>query len=159
MMWRLGKRLRQNHALEHATIAILQQRNPAVRIIARSTSRGFRLYGTPHADEVRSAADEALRRLGDGEKHLAIAQRCGTTVAVGVLVGTLGLWLNEFLRSPRHKLMLGVATSLAIGVSAQPLGLLAQRHITTEAELDGLRVRDVRGRVVGKQNWLEVRTT
>ena len=55
--------------------------------------------------------------------------------------------------------MLGVATSLAIGVSAQPLGLLAQRHITTEAELDGLRVRDVRGRVVGKQNWLEVRTS
>ncbi|MFI5270194.1 MAG: DUF6391 domain-containing protein, partial [Chloroflexota bacterium] len=45
-----GKRLRQNHALEHATMAILQQRDPRARIIARSTSRGFKLYGTAHAD-------------------------------------------------------------------------------------------------------------
>lgn len=157
-LWRLGKRLRQNHALEHATIAILQERDPRVRIIARSTSKGFRLYGTVEADAVRQAVDEAMRRLRGGEKSLAITQRCGTTVAVGVLVGTLGLWLNEFMRSPRQKVALGIATSLAIAISSQPVGLLAQRHITTESRLDGLSLRDVRGRSLGKSNWLEVRT-
>ncbi|HLQ31890.1 MAG TPA: DUF6391 domain-containing protein [Chloroflexota bacterium] len=158
MNWRLGKRLRQNHALEHATIAILQQRDPSARIIARSTSRGFRLYGTAEPAEVRSAADEALRRLRGGETELAIAPRCGTTIAVGVLLGTLSLWLSEFMRSPRQKIALGIATSLAIAFSSQPVGLLAQRHITTEAHIDGLRVRDVRGRMLGKKNFLEVRT-
>lgn len=158
MRFRLGKRLRQNHALEHATIAILQQRDPRVRIIARSTSRGFRLYGTAGPDDVRTAVDEAMHRLRSGERHLAITQRCGTTVAVGVLLGTLGLWLNEFMRSPRQKIALGIATSLAIAVSSQPVGLLAQRHLTTESELDGLRVRDVRTRSLGKRRFLEVRT-
>jgi sugar phosphate isomerase/epimerase len=139
-------------------MAILQQRDPRARIIARSTSRGFKLYGTAHADEVRAAVEEAMRRLRGGERHLAIAQRCGTTVAVGVLLGTLGLWLSEFMRSPRQKIALGIATSLAIAVSSQPVGLLAQRHITTESELGALKVRDVRTRTLGRKNFLEVRT-
>jgi hypothetical protein len=139
-------------------MAILQQHNPRVRIIARSTSRGFRLYGNARADDVKLAVDEALRRLLGGESQLAIADRCGTTVAVGVLVGTLGLWLNEFMRSPRQKIALGVITSLTIAISSQPVGLLAQRHITTESQLDGMRVRDVRSRALGRKHFLEVRT-
>ena len=158
MRFGLGRRLRQNHALEHATITILQQHDPRVRIIARSTSRGFRLYGTAGIEDVRLAVDEAMRRLRGGEHNLAITQRCGTTVAVGVLLGTLGLWLSEFMRSPRQKVALGIATSLAIAVSSQPVGLLAQRHLTTESELDGLRVRDVRTRSLGRRRFLEVRT-
>ena len=158
MAFPLGKRLRQNHALEHATIAILQQHDPRVRVIARSTSRGFRLYGTAQADAVRTAVDEAMRRLRQGESELAITQRCGTTVAVGVLLGTLGLWLSEFMRSPRQKLALGIATSVAIAVSSQPVGLLAQKHITTQSDLDGLRVQEVRTRSLGRKRFLEVRT-
>ena len=159
--WRTvsAERLRQNHALEHATIAILEQHHPGVRVIARSTSRGFKLWGTAGEVQVRRAVEEALRRLGSGESQLAIAPKCGTTIAVGVLVGTLGIWLNEFMRSPRQKLLLAMATSLAIAVSAQPVGLLAQRHITTKSGLGSLQVRSVRGRTVRGKNWLEVLTT
>jgi hypothetical protein len=156
---KFGERLRQNHALEHATIAILQQHDPRVRVIARSTRRGFRLWGTAQRDQVQLAVDEALSRLGSGEKELAIAPRCGTTVAVGVLVGTLGLWLNEFMQSPRQKLMLGLATSLTIALTAQPVGLLAQRHITTKPGLGGLRVKNIRERTLGRKKLLEVLTT
>ncbi|HEU0167651.1 MAG TPA: DUF6391 domain-containing protein [Chloroflexota bacterium] len=158
--WRAlsAERLRQNHALEHATIAILEQHDPRVRVIARSSSRGFKLWGTAGEAQVRRAVDEALRRLGSGEYSLAVAPKCGTTVAVGVLVGTLGIWLNEFVRSPRQKLMLAAATSVAIAVSAQPVGLLAQRHITTKPGLGSLRVREIRGRRMRGKNWLEVLT-
>jgi hypothetical protein len=155
----VAERLRQNHALEHATMAILQQRDPAVRIIARSSPRGFRLLGTAGKEEVTTAVAEALERLRSGERALAIAPRCGTTVAVGVLVGTLGLWLNEFMRSPRQKILLGLATSAAIALSAQPVGLLAQRHITTESRVGGLRVKEVRARMLGRKNLLEVLTS
>ncbi|MDE3078024.1 MAG: hypothetical protein KGJ86_21585, partial [Chloroflexota bacterium] len=112
MNWRfpLAERVRQNHALEHATIAILQERDPYVRLIGRSNHRGFRLYGTAAVDDVQQAVDEALRRLRLGDHHLAITTRCGTNVAVGVLLGTFGLWLSEFMRSPRQKVMLGVIT-------------------------------------------------
>jgi Domain of unknown function (DUF6391) len=154
-----GERLRQNHALEHATIAILQERDPAARIIARSNSRGFRLLGTANKGEVQSAVTEALHRLGSGEHELAIAPRCGTTVAVGVVFGTLALWLSEFLRSPRQKLVLGIATSLTIALTSQPVGLLAQRHITTKARLDGLKIREIRARMLGRKNFLEVLTS
>ena len=155
----LGERLRQNHALEHATMAILQERDPRARIIARSTNRGFKLVGTAGKDDVRAAVEEAMTRLRSGETDLAIAPRCGTTVAVGVLLGTLTLGLSELLRSPRQKMMLAAAASVAIAVSSQPVGLLAQRHLTTQSRLDGLRVADVRGRMVGNRNWLEVLTT
>ncbi len=157
--WGLGEQLRQNHALEHATIAILQEHDPGVRVIARSTNRGFKLYGTARQDQVREAVNEAMTRLRSGELSLAIAPRCGTTVAIGVLLGTVGLWLSEFMSSPKQKLMLGLATSLAIAVSSQPVGLLAQRHITTQARLGPLRVDAIRGRMVGRQNWLEVVTS
>ena len=153
-----GERLRQNHALEHATLAVLQERDPAARIMARSTSRGFRLLGTADKPAVQDAVAEAIRRLGAGEHELAIAPRCGTTIAVGVLFGTLGLWLSEFMRSPRQKVALGIATSLTIALTAQPVGLLAQRHITTKARLDGLEIREIRARMLGRKNFLEVLT-
>ena len=62
------------------------------------------------------------------------------------------------MRSPRQKLMLGLVTSLAIALSSQPVGLLAQRHITTDSRVAGLHVRDVRWRLLGKKNLLEVLT-
>src|SRR5437868_2482613 len=116
MFWEVLKaeRLRQNHALEHATLAVLEQRHPGVRVMARSTSKGFRLWGTMEEGQVRQAVDEAMRRLRSGEFNLAIAPKCGTTLAVGVLVATLGLWINEFIRSPKQKLALVAVTGFAI---------------------------------------------
>ncbi len=154
----LAERVRQNHALEHATIAILQQHDPYVRLIGRSNHRGFRLYGTAAIEEVQTAVDEALLRLRSGEWNLAIAPRCGTNIAVGVLLGTLGLWLSEFVPSPRRKIMLGLVTSVTIALSSQPVGLLAQRYITTKSALGELQVRELHSRKLGRQNYMEVRT-
>jgi len=63
------------------------------------------------------------------------------------------------MRSPRQKLLLGVATSLAIAVSSQPVGLLAQRHVTTKWRVDGLNIKQVRSRSLGRKHYLEVRTS
>ncbi|MHB8621666.1 MAG: DUF6391 domain-containing protein [Chloroflexota bacterium] len=150
--------MRRNHALEHATMAIMQQRDPRIKLIARSSSRGFRVYGKANPADVRSAVEEALRRLRSGERSLAIAPRCGTNIAVGVLLGTLGLSLSDLLRNPRHKLALGLATSVIIAASSHPVGLLAQRHLTTLADLDGLSVKLVTTRSLGRRQLLEVLT-
>ena len=62
-----GRRIRQNHALEHATITILSGLVPDLRVSARSNSSGFIIFGDVDLGKLRLALDEALRRLQAGE--------------------------------------------------------------------------------------------
>src|SRR5260370_39939288 len=73
-----GRRIRQNHALEHATITILSGMVPDLRVSARSSSSGFIILGDVDLGLLRRALDEALRRLQAGEAELAIHPNCGT---------------------------------------------------------------------------------
>ncbi len=80
--------VRQNHALEHATMHILNRRYPYLRLMGRSSLSGFYLYGALDTQELADAVSEALLRLQQGERHLAIHPRCGTNLAVtSVLAG------------------------------------------------------------------------
>ena len=67
-----GRRIRQNHALEHATITILSRVVPDLRVSARSSSNGFMIFGDVDLGQLRRALDEALSRLQAGEAELAI---------------------------------------------------------------------------------------
>src|SRR5437773_11993241 len=85
-----GRRIRQNHALEHATITILSQKVSDLSVSARSSSDGFIVFGDVDLGELRHASEEALSRLQAGEAELAIHPNCGTNLAVGVSLVTLG---------------------------------------------------------------------
>src|SRR5258708_35557539 len=67
-----GRRIRQNHALEHATITILSGIVPDLRISARSSSRGFIIFGDVDLGQLRRALDEALHRLQAGGEEYTI---------------------------------------------------------------------------------------
>src|SRR5215210_6606735 len=58
-----NKILRRNHALEHATIVVMMEREPGRRFNGVSTDEGFFVQGVRSTEEVDSAAREALRRL------------------------------------------------------------------------------------------------
>ncbi|HYT34988.1 MAG TPA: DUF6391 domain-containing protein, partial [Ktedonobacteraceae bacterium] len=89
-----GRRIRQNHALEHATITILSGMVPDLSISACSSSNGFIIFGDVDLGLLRRALDEALRRLQAGEASLAIHPNCGTNLAVGVSLVTIGTMLG-----------------------------------------------------------------
>src|SRR5207245_10808680 len=89
-----GRRIRQNYALEHATITILSGMVPNLRISARSSSRGFIIFGDVDLGQLRRALDEALRRLQAGEAQLAIHPNCGTNLVVGISLMTFGTLLG-----------------------------------------------------------------
>src|SRR5437588_8796691 len=89
-----GRRIRQNHALEHATITILSRVVPDLRVSARSSSSGFIIFGDVDLGQLRRALDEALQRLQAGEAELAIHPNCGTNLVVGVSLVTLGTLLG-----------------------------------------------------------------
>ncbi|TET29357.1 MAG: hypothetical protein E3J69_13470 [Anaerolineales bacterium] len=143
-------RIRRNHALEHATIHILNQQFPNHRFIGRSNTQGFFLYGDVPIDVLESAVQEALRRLRNGEHQLAIHPNCGTNlVTSAILAGTASFLTlmsseHENWRRRAERLPLAIAATLFALIVSQPLGLSVQQHITTQGDPEQLEVLSIR---------------
>jgi hypothetical protein len=141
-------RVRRNHGLEHATLHLLAQRKPGHNMAGHSDVQGFWLLGDIPTEELRSAIHEAAERLRAGEHNLAIHPNCGTNfVTAGILAGLAGVagmwgagqrWRDKLDRFP---LVVTLAT-LAL-MLAQPLGLLAQKNLTTSGEIGSLEVVEI----------------
>jgi len=134
--------LRRNHALEHATIVVMMEREPGRRFNGFSTDDGFFVQGVRSTEEVDGAAREALRRLRAGEKRLAVHRNCGTTIVAANLLaavfflGALGLGL--FMGWNLYLLILGgILLALVLRV---PLSLFLQRFVTTDPDLSNAEV-------------------
>jgi len=153
-----GRRIRQNHALEHATITILSGIVPDLSISARSSSNGFIIFGNVDLGLLRRALDEALRRLQAGEASLAIHPNCGTNLAVGVSLMTIGTMLGMASSRTRTRVTSAVASSLAGLLAARPLGEFVQKHFTTLPDLQGVRVTEIYRRKILGFTVVEVRT-
>jgi hypothetical protein len=153
-----GRRIRQNHALEHATITILSGYIPDLRVSARSSSRGFIIFGDVDLGQLRRALDEALRRLQAGEAELAIHPNCGTNLAVGISLATLGTLLGLTSTRTRTRLASTAFSSVAGVMAARPLGQLVQKHVTTLPDLQGVRVSKIFRRKILGMTVVEVRT-
>jgi hypothetical protein len=139
----LVRRTRRNHGLEHATIHILSGRIKGLHMAGRSTDGGFVLLGEAPTDMIEQAVADALRRMSNGEHHLALHPNCGTnlvttgfmTSIVG-LVGLSGATRREaFNRLPAVMLLM----MLALLVS-QPLGMGLQKHFTTLGDPGDLEI-------------------
>lgn len=153
-----GRRIRQNHALEHATITVLSGMVPDLSISARSSSTGFIIFGNVDLGLLRRALDEALRRLQAGEASLAIHPNCGTNLAVGISLMTIGTMLGMTSSRMRTRVTSTVAASLAGLVAARPLGEFVQKHFTTLPDLQGVRVTEIFRRKILGFTVVEVRT-
>jgi hypothetical protein len=132
-----NRRQRQNHALEHATLNVLEERAGPPRLQGLSREEGFALRGFADPDEVRSAAEEGLARLKSGETGLAIHKRCGTTIAAANLASSL-LFLGALLGLGRLSLLTVVLAMVLANLTGPLLGRLFQRFLTTSAD-----VRDI----------------
>lgn len=150
MMNRLLGAIRRNHALEHATIAVLLNRHGPVRVVGRAAADGFWVYGRVPTDRLREFAEEALARLQRGESHLAVSPLCGTNIAVaGVLAGVGAYLAAGSGRNSLERLTGAVAASIVGVLAAQPLGRLVQQRYTTSPDLNGVRILSVEPRAGG----------
>jgi hypothetical protein len=135
--------LRRNHALEHATIVVMMEREPGRKLNGFSTDDGFFVQGVRSIAEVESAAREAVRRLQNGEKGLAIHRNCGTTIVAANLLAAifflLALGLVLYLGGSYLYLMILGSVVLAVALRV-PLSLLLQRFVTTDADLKNAEV-------------------
>lgn len=152
------RRVRQNHALEHATFTILARMVPSLNASARSSGDGFIIFGDVDLGMLRRALDEALNRLLAGEAELAIHPNCGTNLAVGISLVTLGTLLGFASSRPRTRIVTAAASSVAGWAAARPLGEYVQRHFTTLPDLRGVRVTDIVRRKFLGMTFIDVRT-
>ena len=138
---------RRNHAVEHGTVTVLLERHGFKRSLAgRSNSRGFYIFGQVEPDDLRSAADEALQRMQQGEGTLAVSPFCGTTIAVtGILAGVATLAMAGGASSGGRwaKLPTAMIGGMLAVLFGQPIGRVAQKHITTSAHVAGLRIDSI----------------
>ncbi len=149
-MNRLLRAIRRNHALEHATIAVLLNRQGPIRVVGRAAADGFWIYGRVPTDRLREFAEEALARLQRGESHLAVSPLCGTNIAVaGVLAGAAAYLAVGSGRNSLERLTGAVAASIIGVLAAQPLGRLVQQRYTTSPDLDGVRILSVESKAGG----------
>jgi hypothetical protein len=143
----LISRTRRNHGLEHATLHVLSQRFPNKRLGGHSSASGFFIVGDVSAEAVCDAALEALRRMQNGERRLAIHPGCGTNyVVTGVLSGLLA-WLGmsgaKTNRERFERLPLVMTLSMLGLFISQPLAPVIQERVTTSGEPGSLTIEGV----------------
>jgi len=150
---------RRNHAIEHATIAVLiERRGRPANVIGQSDPWGFVVRGPFTADEVADAANEAIRRLGAGESHLAVTPLCGTNlVTAAVLAGGAALLATGSSR--RENWSRALTASLIAMLGAGRAGAELQRRFTTDARIGPVAVQGVspRGADDGRPQAVRVR--
>jgi hypothetical protein len=153
-----GRRTRQNHALEHATVTLLAQTMPHLNASARSNARGFVIFADLPVGEVGAASQEALQRLQAGESELAIHPNCGTNLAVGLSLAMFSSLFALTALRPRTRIATVMAGSVAGITVARPVGTLMQRYITTLPDVADIRIRSVRRRRFFGKWVIEVQT-
>jgi len=156
---RFISRVRRNHALEHATMHTLSERYRGLRLVGRSSLWGFYIYGDVPAEAVLAAAQEGLRRLKAGQRHMAIHPNCGSNLVVAGTLAGLGAFLalggvstrrNRVLQKPFAKsgfsldriarLPLACTAAMLGIILARPLGTAFQAYVTTQADVGDLRI-------------------
>jgi len=166
MLSSLIERIRRNHALEHATIHMLEADSPRLRAGGRASHDGFYLFGDlPGEPAIRAAAEQAIHRMGNGQHELAVHPRCGTNlVTTSVLTGAFALAgaLAMGKRSPWYVQLPTAILGALVGVLlAQPLGPVLQAKVTTSPQVRGAKVKAIRpGEFAGmKTHFIETEQT
>jgi len=139
---------RRNHALEHATLRVLGERNHNLMLAGYSDPRGFWIAGKVDTEELAAAVQEAQSRLRAGEHELAIHPNCGTNFATSGVLAGLVAWLamlgvGKGLQRKLDRLPLVISLVTLALVIAGPLGPRMQRQFTTDAELGSLHVTTI----------------
>lgn len=146
-------RIRRNHGLEHATIHLLSKGAVGRPLAGHSDANGFWILGEVPTQELAAAVTEALARLQNGERHLAIHPNCGTNFATYGLAAGLAAFLglagaNRF-RDKLERLPLVAVLATGALVLAQPLAFRLQERVTTSGDPGDLQVVEVRKTSLG----------
>ena len=136
-IWKIArsKNIRRNHAIEHATINVIEQSvGYPLNISGLSQENGFYIAGIQDAGVVEEAAVRGLNLLKQGHCDLAIHRRCGTDIAIANL--TTALIFLILLSSTGMVNIFNIIIALLISNLTSPyVGQYIQRYFTTSCDV------------------------
>lgn len=151
--------LRQNHALEHATISLLTTKlGLNVRMVGRTTVAGFYIYGDIPTEALREAATEGLARLQGGEQELAVSPFCGTNLAVAGIMAGIACLVALGGKDRRRQLPRAILVATSAIIAAQPIGRIVQKYVTTSPSLSDVTIKQITHRGAGTRVLHKVET-
>lgn len=136
------RKVRRNHAMEHATINVLEEKYGLAGLSGMAFENGFAIGGYPAPDLILNAAETARQRLADGETELAVNRRCGTTM---VVINTVASVIFILLLLVAGKIsitsvLFSLVVAWLIGSAASPM---VQRYVTTDSQVSHLVITGV----------------
>jgi S-ribosylhomocysteine lyase LuxS involved in autoinducer biosynthesis len=151
-------RTRRNHALEHATIHVLSENYKNFSAQGNSTPAGFHLniYGDLTEDAIADAVNEAVRRMKNGERHLAVHPNCGTVLLTTATMVTLASQMAFVIEQKRQRqdqatmftslsaLPSAVLAGVVAIILSRPVGMAIQERFTTDGDLGELQVTSIK---------------
>ncbi len=146
--WGPFSRVRRNHALEHATLQVMAEKNPRLRMAGYSDPNGFWLAGEADTAEIEQSVRQALDRLRGGESNLAIHPHCGTNLVTTGLLAGAAAWIGMLgagrtTRDRLERLPMVISLVTLTMMAAQPLGPYVQEHVTTSASPQGMEQMEI----------------
>ena len=147
-------RIRRNHGLEHAVIHLLSKAPPRRMLAGHSDASGFWIIGEVGTEELAQVATEALNRLRNGERDLAVHPNCGTNFATYGTFAGIGAFAAFAGASAkfRHKLerlpLAALFATLAL-ILSQPIAFRLQRDVTTSGDPQELAIVKITQTTIG----------
>ena len=143
------RKARKNQALEHATLAVLMEKGTRAPLGGYSTAGGYIIFSRASTDKVSSAAKEALGRLKQGQKQLAVSPYCGTNIATSATLAYAISTISKKHDSPKRNAYVAVTAIICGLLISRPLGNAIQRHYTTLVDPDEMEITSVRNLLAG----------
>ncbi len=156
-----NKILRKNHALEHATINVLEEKfGKGFFYSGMAQEEGYFIRGRANPWDVEEAAREGLIRLQRGEKELAVHSRCGTTILVFNIISSI-VFLTILFGFGAFTLIHVILAILLANLVGPYLGIFFQKWLTTSSRVEDMIIRGVENRSpqgIMDPSWFFIRT-
>lgn len=139
----VNKVVRQNHALEHATINVIEEKYDGIfNLSGYALTDGFIIRGNAPADMVYEAAKVGSMRLKRGERYLAVHKRCGTSIAVTNFISSIIFLVLLFKYGYFNLFNIIIAIVLASLIG--PLfGKYVQLYLTTAQDVKNMDIINI----------------
>ncbi|MGD9552692.1 MAG: DUF6391 domain-containing protein, partial [Candidatus Caldatribacteriota bacterium] len=136
-IWKIARsqNIRRNHAIEHATINVLEEwAGSHLNISGLSREDGFYIAGIQNPELIERAALQGLNLLKQGNCHLAIHRRCGTDIAIANFVTAL-IFLILMIVTGIISIFYILIALLISNLISPYLGEYVQKYFTTSCDV------------------------
>ncbi len=131
--------LRKNHALEHATVNILEQEYGYQGLAGYAEDSGFYIIGAVNIWTVEEAARRGLALLNQGFSKLAIHTRCGTSITAANFISAV-IFLFLLFYTGNFSIFNMLIAIVMANLAGPLLGQLLQRYFTTSSNVREMEI-------------------